>query len=528
LRIGLTADAEPKEGGIAYGGGGAGGSESMWMLHASLTNYDESGALQPRLAERVPTVENGDWVVLPDGTMEVTWKLRPDIRWHDGTPLSAEDLVLGYRVGVDPELFQRGTRVLRQMSEVTAPDAQTLVIRWRNIYIYANAIALDTLVPLPRHKFAALYDSGDRQALYNTTAWYEEWVGLGPYKMREWQRASYIEADAYDSYFLGRPKIDRISIRFFGDTNTLVVSTMGGHVDVIPVGSLKEGEAHVLKSQWEAAGGGNVVVSHNKLRRIEWYWRDPGAPWMQDVRIRQALTNLIDRPAIADTIRNGLSAVDDISLSRQDPAYRLAQQRGVPNLAFDVTLAHRLLAEAGLTRDASGVYRTRAGTPFTLEISTSDDIDTNVQELLAISNQWKTAGIEPVNVIIPGTANKDEMQAKTLGAPITSGDLSYRAFEAFLTSEVRSDANRWRGANLTGYTNPAYDQLHTRLFSTVNSAERDQVAAELVKLSLDQMIYSPLVYTSDVSAGAKGIRGMVGVLPLQRITGWNAHLWEMP
>ncbi|MGH9782634.1 MAG: hypothetical protein ACRD88_00475, partial [Terriglobia bacterium] len=65
LRIGLTADAEPKEGGIAYGGGGAGGSESMWMLHGSLTNYDESGNLQPRLAERVPTVENGDWVVLP-------------------------------------------------------------------------------------------------------------------------------------------------------------------------------------------------------------------------------------------------------------------------------------------------------------------------------------------------------------------------------------------------------------------------------------------------------------------------------
>src|SRR5207248_9897686 len=101
LRIGITADAEPKEGGIPYSSA-AGGFEPAYLLHAGLSVYDEQGAVQPRLAERVPTLENGDWAVTPDGRMELTWKLRPDAKWHDGTPLTGTDAAFGYRVSMDP------------------------------------------------------------------------------------------------------------------------------------------------------------------------------------------------------------------------------------------------------------------------------------------------------------------------------------------------------------------------------------------------------------------------------------------
>ncbi len=528
LRLGIAADAEPTEGGI-YGARSAGGFEPIYLLHAGLTVYNTEAALQlqPWLAERVPTIENGEWQMLPDGRMELTWKLRSDVRWHDGTPLAAEDLVLGFRVALE-DPFGRGTRVLRLVEEVSAPDPQTLVMRWKSVYIFANAMGLDTaLLPLPRHRFAALWDAGDKQAFAASPYLSDEWIGLGPYRLREWLRASHIDTVAYDDYFLGKPKIDRAIIRYFGDTNALVVTFMAGDLDLLPVGSMKEGEAHVLKTQWADAGAGSVIVSEAKLRQGMWQLRDPSALWARDVRVRQALVNLIDRQTIAETVQHGLSSVDDIALLRGDPAYRLAQQRGLPKLNFDVSQAHRLLAEAGLNRGVDGLYRSEAGAPFAIQLSTTGDIQTNIQEMLAISNVWKTAGLEPDGVIIPGTANKDEVRTRLQGVNLTSSDLSYRAFEAYLTSEISSEATRWRGQNIAGYSNPAYDQQVTRLFTTVNSTERDGIAADLVKLSLDQVLYIPLTYSSDVSAVRKEVRGVTGVQRPQPVTAWNAHLWVM-
>jgi peptide/nickel transport system substrate-binding protein len=527
LRIGITADAEPKEGGIAFGTSGAGGFEAGWLLHSFLTNYNDQTVLEARIAERVPTLENGDWKVNADGTMDVTWKLRPNVRWHDGTPLSAEDFVLGYKVGADADLgLSRGTRVLRQIADISSPDPQTLNVKWKNVYIYANVMDQQTLVPLPNHKLGALYDSGDRQGFLNSTAWAEDWVGLGPYKMKEWLRGSFIEAEAFDGYFMGRPKIDRVTIRWIGDTNTLIVSTISGDLDLVPVGSLKEEEAHVLKTQYETQGSGTVTLSANKLRNGQWQWRDPNAVWMQDVRIRHGLQHFIDRQSIVDTVQNGLSKVDDIVLAAQDPAYRLVQQRGLPDSSFDVNLGHRMLTEAGLTRGPNGTYRTAAGVPLAFEMSTTGDINSNVQELLALSNAWKTAGAEPTHVIIPGTGNKEEARGTLKGINLTSSDLSYRSFESHLTAELSTEGTRWRGSNHSGFSNQAFDDLYKRLLTTVSSSERDPMAADLVKILRDNAVYMPLSYSSDVSVARKGLRNVTGVFALQRVTAWNAHTWE--
>jgi ABC-type transport system substrate-binding protein len=110
---------------------------------------------------------------------------------------------------------------------------------------------------------------------------------------------------------------------------------------------------------------------------------------------------------------------------------------------------------------------------------------------------------------------------------LTSLDLSYRGFEGFLSSEISSESTRWRGANVGGYRNAEFDQLHRRLFTTISSAERDPIAADLAKLLLDQMYYLPLTYSSDVSASKKSIQGVTGVFALQRVTGWNIHQWDV-
>ena len=458
--------------------------------------------------------------------MEVTWLLRPDAVWHDGTPLSAEDVVLGFRAGIDPDLFGRGTRVLSQISEVTAPAPQTVLMRWKAVYVLANEMVLDTIVPLPRHLLGPVYDAGDKQAFASSPYLSDEWVGLGPYRLREWQRASHIDVVAFDRYYLGKPKIDRITVRYIGDTNTLLVSIIGGQVDVAPVGNFAESEAHVLKTQWESAGAGSVIVSPLALVIGGWQLRDPSAPWSQDPRIRAAVVKLIDRQILVDSIMNGLSGVDDVFVSKDDPVYPMIRQRGgTASFNYDPAEAHRALAAAGWNRDASGMYRSPEGQPFPIELVAQSDVGTRVQLVLAVTNQWKSAGLDATSSFISGATDWREPAAKANGAYVRRQLFGHGALPAFTTSEIAADSNRWRNSNRGGFSNAAYDQLYTRFWTTLGSTERNEVAADMLKILLDQAAYIPFIYNAEVSATRKDVRGITGVSPAQQVTAWNVHLW---
>src|SRR5205814_5614702 len=94
---------------ILYGRPGEGGStsatwERWYIFHGGLTLADDEGNVVPAAAAKVPSIDDGDWKVNQDNTMEVTWRIRPDVYWHDGTPLTADDFVLGFEVIRDPRL----------------------------------------------------------------------------------------------------------------------------------------------------------------------------------------------------------------------------------------------------------------------------------------------------------------------------------------------------------------------------------------------------------------------------------------
>ena len=103
----IAAIVEPLGGIALFGGTGNVGYQWTSMFHAGLTAYDAQGNLLPRIATKVPSIADGDWRVLPEGGMEVTWKLRPNVKWQDGTPLSGEDFVLGIQIAKDHDLRTR-------------------------------------------------------------------------------------------------------------------------------------------------------------------------------------------------------------------------------------------------------------------------------------------------------------------------------------------------------------------------------------------------------------------------------------
>src|SRR5437867_4754681 len=210
----------------------AGGPELQLLISAGLAVQDDQGALRPQLAETIPTVENGLWQVSPDGSMTTTWKLRPNAEWHDGHPFTADDLLFTYTMVQDRDLEVFRNVAYDSIAGVEAPEPRTVTVRWKRSYIYADTMFTpDLALPLPKHILEREYLEKQRDVL-NHPYWTDEYVGTGPFRVREFARSSHIVLEAYDRYVLGRPKIDQIDVQLIPDPNTVTANILAGTVEL--------------------------------------------------------------------------------------------------------------------------------------------------------------------------------------------------------------------------------------------------------------------------------------------------------
>src|SRR5438477_515890 len=302
--------------------------ETTWTFHAGLTAYDAQSKLVGRLASKVPSVSDGDWKVNPDGTMDVTWKLRPNVTWHDGAPLTADDVALGYQMYLDPELPTQRTGGVDLVRDVTVVDPSTLVVHWKQAYYNGNVSDLTDVSPVPVHIVGDAYRSGDKKAFANSPYWTTDFIGLGPYRLTQWVGGSFMEGTAFDNYVLGRPKIDRVLIQIAYDPNASLAGLLAGELDLIPQ-ALTANDRETLDRrpdiavfQWPTSTSGAI-----------WQWRDTTAPWVGDERnatalkFRTAFMSLLDRQALSDTFAPG-GGIANLYITPEDPAYKLVEAKG--------------------------------------------------------------------------------------------------------------------------------------------------------------------------------------------------------
>jgi peptide/nickel transport system substrate-binding protein len=185
--------------------GGSGNGEFQWTFNSTLTFRDLAGIPSPLLARQIPTQENGDWVINPDGTMVTTYRLRPNTFWHDGTPLTASDFVFAHTVYLDRDLPISNPNPEPLMDRVEAPDDLTVVIFWKEPYSAANVLGIEQLVPLPRHILAEKYRS-NRAGFMFGDEWTTAFIGTGPFKVERWTPGVGIAARAHTAGHWGHPK----------------------------------------------------------------------------------------------------------------------------------------------------------------------------------------------------------------------------------------------------------------------------------------------------------------------------------
>lgn len=504
-------------------------SETMKLFSAGLTTRDERGTPRPYIIQALPELNSDSWRVFPDGRMETVYQLRPNLTWHDGVPLAAEDLVLGWRVATTPAFAVARSLPQRLIDEVIAVDTQTILIRWNQPYPEADAIRAN-LGPLPRHLLAQPFEhvaAGGTEAFLNHPYWTREYVGLGAYRVVRWEPGAFIEGAAFDGHPLGRPKIGQIQVTFVGDPNAAVANLLAESVHVAIDFALGFDQGIILRREWAPRQGGTVLLNAERLRYVQVQYKteysDPQA--LLDVRVRKGLVHAIDKQALLD----GLLAGEGQAADAMVPAgveYYPEVDRAIAKYPYNPQRTVQYMAEAGFTRGPDGGFVSGAGARFSPELrATAGGLEERENAILA--DTWRRAGVDARSRLLSELEDRDPQLRATYPALGTanSGLSEQTLLVKVYSGNIATAANRWQGSNRGGWVNAEYDRLYEAFISTLDRTQRNQQMTQAMKLVSEELPIFPLYFGYFVVAHTSSLQGPTVYAPGGWST-WNAASWE--
>ena len=502
-------------------------SETMKLFNAGITTRDERGVPRPYIIEALPELNTDTWRVFEDGRMETTYRLRPNLTWHDGVPLSAEDVVLGWRVAATPAFGVARGLPQRLIDEVVAVDAQTFLIRWNQPYPEADAIRA-SLGPLPRHILAQPFDqSSSSEAFLNHSYFTRDFVGLGAYRLTRWEPGAFVEGAAFDGHALGRPKIGRIQVTFVGDPNAAVANLLAESAHVAIDFTLGFDQGMILRRQWAPQNAGTVLLNAERLRYVQVQhkteYTDPRA--LLDLRVRKGLVHSIDKQALVDGLLAGEGQGAD-AMVPPGVEYYADVDRVITKHPYDLQRTSQYLAEAGFTRGTDGVFVSAGGERFSPELrGTAASLEERENAILA--DGWRRAGIDVRSRLLSELEDRDPQLRATYPALGTanSGLSEQTLLVKVYSGNIATAANRWQGSNRGGWVNAEYDGLYEAFISTLERGKRNQQMTQAMKLLSEELPIFPLYFGYFVVAHVAGLHGPMVYAPGGWST-WNAAAWE--
>jgi peptide/nickel transport system substrate-binding protein len=319
-----------------------------YMNQANLWFIEENGEILLDLAAEYPSLENGG---LSEDGKTITIRLKDNIEWSDGTPITAHDMVFTYETVV-----AEGNSLTRfpwdtYVESITAEDDQTLVmvltepyVDWNNNFYKAGNI-------LPRHILEPVYEA---EGTLDNAEWNRlPTVSSGPFVVTEWVAGSHISLEANDNYWRGRPNLDHIFIRMAPDRATQNAALAAGDSDI---GSYILGEDVPALQDIE---GLELKMTTSGYVMPLFFNIDPETanPGMTELDVRRALVYALDRQQIIDELNYGLYEIPTTWWHNT-----IWDNPDLEPLPFDPAMAEELLEGAGWsdtngdgTRDKDGV-----------------------------------------------------------------------------------------------------------------------------------------------------------------------------
>jgi peptide/nickel transport system substrate-binding protein len=476
----------------------------------------------PVLAEELPSVKKGTWKIdVQKKTMLTVYKLRPNLKWHDGKPYTSKDFEFGWQIARHPEFPMPDRLVPEMISKIETPDDRTLVIHWNDLYNEAYAIQYTHVRAFPRHLLLDAFQAGDMKAFANLPYWNKNFVGAGAFKVVEWDQGSRVELEAFNDFALGRPKIERITYKTVEDSNTNLAAVMAGEVDLCMRSTISFDGAMILREQWEKQGKGKVLISP-----ASWTWLNLSRdnPWFSDVRVRRALLHGIDRDAMVQNLFKGEKVISHLPLSRARKVNNKALAASTI-YKFDTERAKKLLAEAGWKPGADGVLTNGKGEKMEFEFRVTAERRDHEQAQAIIADYWKKLGVRTNIKNMPNRLlNSADNRNRWPGAYIGSHNVTIEEWpERFHSKNIPTAENKFAPENVSGWNDPKKDAILDDINSIITPEQSEKLQIEFCKMFSAALPHLPLFFTPEVLVVK---RGLTGITPRQESGGQNSSSWN--
>jgi peptide/nickel transport system substrate-binding protein len=529
-------------------------SEVLQAVFTQPVRNDNRGQWVAIGLEQVPTVDNGGAKFVGDGDdkhLEVTYKIRQGVKWQDGTPTTAKDIVYTWKLGLDTNFPATDRSRAVKVYSVEAVDDRTAVAKFMSAK-QAREAAANGFMGLDAKQWADYKDqkdpltdplyfyipSSDTQGIWlpehilskippdqqKSADWSNKPIGNGAYRVVDVVPQQSIRLEAVDDYFLGKPPTKNVVFRIIPDTNAQLAAAQAGELDVV------------------GAVQGPDIDNSPELDALAGYkaYYVPGSPWehidlnmnnpvLQDRNVRLALWQSINRQQIVDRLLFGKTRVASSWIQPGVPPW--AYDEKCPNqYPYDPAAAGKLLEQSGYAKGGDGMYA-KDGRPLRLKLQTTDSsLRKNTSQV--IQANLKQAGIDLELEFLPATAffaregplvqGTFELGMYTwLAVPDPSAETLYRGASA------PSSDNGFVGQNYPRVRDPKLDQLLTQGANELATDKRKPIYCEAVKQWTEVIPVIPLFQRPNVSA-VRANFGNYRPTPTSTPETWNIWAWFVP
>jgi peptide/nickel transport system substrate-binding protein len=464
-------------------------------------------AVEPRLAERIPTLDNGLWKLLPDGRMETTFTIRPNARWHDGTLVSTEDLRFSWQVAISPDVPYRSRSAAQQIEDVIPIDAQSVTIRWKTIFSPGGRLTERDLFVLPRH----LLEGKDRGAEMRDGYRFSG----GPWLIDHWTKGQEIKLVPNPQYWGTKPNLDAVVFKVILDSSAYQAAYKSGQLDMIFVQGAQPQTAELRTlpdTHFEASVGLTFeFVEFNALK-----------PPLDSKPVRQALAYATDRDAIVSQASGALVPGIKPTQAFMSPTNQFWYTDPFKRYTRDLTKVTQLMTGDGWAKGADGIWA-KGGSRAVIELNTHIGNERREAVEQILQSQWKEAGFgttvnnAPFAVLSGDWLAHGTFQAAIIGIAPPTPDPNRCG--QFCSRNIPTEASRFQGNNVGRISSPALDETWGAVEQELDGAKRrelhrraqdvlaDEVPALLISAGVDVIAYNATKVGGPVKASPLGAFG---------------------
>jgi peptide/nickel transport system substrate-binding protein len=486
-------------------------THQLWNCWA--WDFDDKNQPLPVLVTEMPTTENGG--ISADGKV-ITLKLRSDIVWSDGEPITSDDFVFTANMHTDPKNAVASAYPYDQLKSIEAPDPQTVVMTFNEPFASWTGTFWKGM--LPAHVLRPVYE---QDGTLDNADWNRNpTVGCGPYVFKEWESGSFARFVTNDNYWLEKPKIGEVFVRFVPDDASQIAALKAGD------GDLGTFIAYPDIPGLEEAGI-KIVTAYSGYNEGWYMYLDPkkGHPALQDVRVRQAIAMAFDRFSLSKDLLLGLTtpaATFWDNTPYADPS--------VEPYPYDPEAAKALLDEAGWVDSNGDGVRDKDGVDLSLKYGTTTrEVRQDTQAVA--QQQLAQVGIK---VDLLNYDSDTFFATYGDGGPAATGQLDISEWsdtpygwpdpdiQYWLCNEIPSDEAP-QGVNWQAICDPELDNLFKLQATQVDFAERQKTFQQISKLMYDKVYWLGLWKDPDqwaIGARLQNVK-ISGVTPFFNIAEWD-------